>query len=475
LVVKLLFGAKALQARSKRASSGACSNFIREVEGENYTLVGRPGLELKATLVTNSGVRGMIEAKGKLYVATSDKFYEINRYWTATNKGTISTLTSRVSMSFDGTYICMVDGLYVYTYNIDTATFTKQTDTDIISNPTHTVYSDGFHFINDSDAGTIATHESPNDPSGNWDALDFSTAEYAPDRLIAMVPNHGNILMIGEFTTEVWEYDINSSALPLKPIRSAYMEYGTVAPYSPVKYDTTVVWLARDTNGHGVAVRVTDGWELDVISTTELHVEWGSYLTIDDAFSQVWWIDGHPLWLLTFPSADKTWVYDSSTGGWSEFNRYEADIEERGRHRSNASAFFNGKVVCGDYKNGRVYEVGFNHLDDNGVTILSSAESQKIWDGGRRIFHARIEFLFERGVGLTDDANQGYDPQIRLEWSDDDGNTWYDRGWKSIGKKGEYRKRVFWNRLGSSRERIYRVSMSDPVEWILSSAELEVA
>ena len=471
--MRLLFGIKALQSRSKRASSGACSNLIREMEGDAFTLVGRPGFLEKEELGSGP-VRGLIEAKGKLYAVSNDGFYEIDTNWIGTNKGTLGTTGGRVTMSFDGTYICVVDGTYLYTYSIDTKVFARNTDTDIISNPTHTVFSDGFHFINDSDAGTIATHETAYDPSGNWDALDFATAEYSPDRLIAMIPDHAWIFMLGEYTTEVWEYDSNSAALPLKPIRAAYMEFGTAAAYSPVKFDNSVAWLAKDINGQGVAVRAKQ-WLPEIISTPELHAEWSSYTTIADAFSQVWWVDGHPLWILTFPTADRTWVYDSSIQGWSEFNRYIPDITKRGRHRANASAFFNGSIVCGDYENGKIYEVAFTHRDDNGTTILSYAESQKIWDGGRRIFHSRIEFMFERGVGVTDDANQGYDPKIRLEWSDDDGNTWYDRGWKTIGKKGEYRKRVFWNRLGSSRERIYKISMSDPVEWILSSVELDIA
>ena len=471
--MKLIFGAKALQSRSKRASAGSCSNFIREVEGDSFTLVGRPGYTEKVE-VGNGPIRGLIEARDNLYVVSNDDFYVVDSDWVASIKGTLGTTGGHVSMSFDGDYICVVDGSYVYTYDIENAVFVKNTDTDIISNPTHTSLLHGFHFINNSETGTIATHESPNDPAGNWNALDFSTFSDSKDRLISHLENRDEIFMFGDKSFQIWEYDTNSAALPLKPIEAATGEVGIAAPFSAIEFDNTVVWLAKDKHGQGVFVRAK-GWTPEIISPQELHTEWGSYSTIADAFSQVWGIDGHSLLLVTFPTADKTWVYDSSNQSWTEFNRYDPDITERGRHRSNASTLFNERVVCGDYLNGKIYEVSFSHRDDDGTTILSTAESQKVYEGGQRIFHSRIELMFDRGVGLTDDANQGYDPKVRLEYSNDDGNSWHDKGWKSIGKKGELKHRVFWNRLGSARERIYRISVSDPVKWILANAELDVA
>ena len=117
----------------------------------------------------------------------------------------------------------------------------------------------------------------------------------------------------------------------------------------------------------------------------------------------------------------------------------------------------------------------FDTQDENGSPLLCSAESQKVWDSGKRLFHSRIELNFERGVGLTDDANQGHEPKVRLMYSDDDGNSWYDREWKTIGQKGEYKHRCWWAGLGSSYERIYKIEVSDPVEWIMTGAELSVS
>jgi len=68
---------------------------------------------------------------------------------------------------------------------------------------------------------------------------------------------------------------------------------------------------------------------------------------------------------------------------------------------------------------------------------------------------------------------QGQDPQILLDWSDDHGRTWSNQLSASMGKVGEYTKRVKWFRLGQSRDRIFRITISDPVKRVIISGHIE--
>ena len=68
---------------------------------------------------------------------------------------------------------------------------------------------------------------------------------------------------------------------------------------------------------------------------------------------------------------------------------------------------------------------------------------------------------------------QGREPQIMLDWSDDNAKTWSNQRTASFGMVGHYRQRVKFFRLGQARDRIYRVSISDPVKRVILSAELE--
>jgi hypothetical protein len=60
-----------------------------------------------------------------------------------------------------------------------------------------------------------------------------------------------------------------------------------------------------------------------------------------------------------------------------------------------------------------------------------------------------------------------------LRWSNDGGSTWSNEYWTSIGRIGRYLNRAIWRRLGMSRDRIFEVTVSDPVKCVIVSANLK--
>ena len=74
-------------------------------------------------------------------------------------------------------------------------------------------------------------------------------------------------------------------------------------------------------------------------------------------------------------------------------------------------------------------------------------------------------------MGLATGA--GSDPQAMMDWSDDGGHTWSNEHWADIGEIGEYDRRARWSKLGRSRDRIYRVTVSDPIKVVILGANLE--
>jgi hypothetical protein len=86
-------------------------------------------------------------------------------------------------------------------------------------------------------------------------------------------------------------------------------------------------------------------------------------------------------------------------------------------------------------------------------------------------FFARFQLQLEAGVGTASDP--GTDPQLSLRWSDDGGHTWRAPLAVSAGLQGAFRRRAIWRRLGRSRDRVFEVSMTDPVKWVLLAASLD--
>jgi len=71
------------------------------------------------------------------------------------------------------------------------------------------------------------------------------------------------------------------------------------------------------------------------------------------------------------------------------------------------------------------------------------------------------------------EGSQGVDPKAMLRWSNDGGSTWSKEHWVSIGKIGKYKNRAIWRRLGWSRDKIFEVVVTDPVNATIVSANLK--
>jgi len=79
-------------------------------------------------------------------------------------------------------------------------------------------------------------------------------------------------------------------------------------------------------------------------------------------------------------------------------------------------------------------------------------------------------------IGFNSQQNQldqTTNPQAMLRWSNDGGSTWSNEHWVSIGPLGKYKNRAIWRRLGWSRDRVFEVVVSDPVNAVIVSANLK--
>jgi hypothetical protein len=91
---------------------------------------------------------------------------------------------------------------------------------------------------------------------------------------------------------------------------------------------------------------------------------------------------------------------------------------------------------------------------------------------GNRITFDKFQIDLETGLGIA--TGQGEDPQVMLRWSDDGGQTWSSEHWVSAGPQGAFKTRAIWRRLGQARDRVFEVTMTDPVPWRLIAAWIDV-
>jgi hypothetical protein len=99
----------------------------------------------------------------------------------------------------------------------------------------------------------------------------------------------------------------------------------------------------------------------------------------------------------------------------------------------------------------------------DGSVIRRVRRSPGFFTEGRPFTYRRLQLELEVGLGLQ--SGQGSTPIVMLRTSDDGGKTWSRERHASAGAIGKYLTRVFWTRLGTARDRLFEVSVSDPIPW----------
>ena len=489
-------------ARSVNAAANRCVNLYPELVpegGKEPAFLNRaPGLRLLATL-GGGPVRGMWQFGNNGYAVSGNTLYRVDTSWNATALGTVSG-TGPVSMADNGTQLFVAANPDGYIYNASTNVFGAIADPDFPGAVT-VGYLDGYFVFNPPDSQRIYITSLLD--GTQVDPTEFASAEGSPDGVVAVLSNFRELWVFGTNSVEVW-YDSGATDFPLQRIQGAYNELGCAAAYSVAKMDNGVFWLGQDARGRGIVYRA-NGYQGQRISThaVEWHIQ--SYGDIRDAIAYTYQQDGHSFYVLTFPSADRTWVYDIATNAWHERAGWENS--QFTRHRSNCQMVFNNEIVVGDYENGKLYAFDPEVYADNGQ-IQKWLRSWRALPTGqnnlKRTAHHSLQLDCESGVGLSgqdaydvdylltesDDfllteagdfltldfvAVQGANPKAMLRWSDDGGHTWSNEHWAEMGRIGEYYRRVFWRRLGMTlklRDRVYEVSGTDPVKIAIMGAEL---
>jgi hypothetical protein len=433
-----------------------------------------PGLNFLQTIGTGP-IRGLWahQTNGSdFYVVSGNGFYKVTGL-TATPRllGTVIG-TGPVSIADNGTQLFIAANGPSYIYNEVTDTFGPITDPDFPGAVTVS-YLDGYFVFNEPNSQKIWVTQLLDGTS--IDPLDFASAEGSPDGVVAVLTDHRELWVFGTDTAEVW-YNTGGLDFPLTRIQGAFNELGCAAPYSVAKMDNQIYWLGKDARGQGIVYRAA-GYMGQRISTHAIEWQMQEYPDLSDAVGYTYQQDGHSFYVLNFPTANTTWVYDVATGAWHE--RAAFSNGEFYRHRGNNMCNFNGNIIIGDYENGNIYTFDLNVYADNGQPQKWLRSWRALPTGANNLTRTAqhgMQLDCETGVGINN--GQGSNPQAMLRWSDDGGHTWSNEHWKSMGRIGRYGFRTIWRRLGMTlkiRDRVYEVSGTDPVRIYIMGAELVIS
>jgi hypothetical protein len=460
----------AYAAKSVIADAQRCVNLYAEQNPQDanapFTYYPTPGLTLVSTPPVAGESRCLYTAtNGKRYEVVGKNVYEVDTTNTYTLLGSIGSDVGPASMIDNGTSAFLVDGTKLgYTIDLTTNAFAV-CDDEAFYGADKVDYVDGY-FVFNQPATQHFYISLYNDVK--FDSLDIASKSTYSDNLVTFAVMHREIWLFGEQTTEVW-YNTGSSDFTFGRMPGVYIEHGCAAKHSVAKIDLALFWLGKDLQGQGV-VFAGKNYAAERISTHALEAEFLTYSRIDDAIGFSYLQGGHAFYVLTFPTANKTWCFDTATGQWHQ-RAYLAADGALGRHRMNCHSFNAGRNLVGDYETGKVYALDPNSYTDNGNPIerIRSFPHISGADGNRVMFRQFVADM-EVGRGMPSDE----EPAIRLRWSDDRGASWGNYVSASLGRVGEYLTSIQWQRLGYARDRVFELSWSTPVRTALNGAWADV-
>lgn len=396
---------------------------------------------------------------------------------TISNVGTLKTNSGPVSIRDNNTgggVAVIVDGPNGYYYNLSTKAVTQITDPNFLGAST-VAYIDGWFVFSEPNSQTFYTNSAPY--SSTFNASLFALKDSFSDNLLALWEKKEELWLFGERTLEIW-YNAGGATFAFQRIPGQIQQIGCAAIYSISRLQSGtedgLIWLARSNRGENIVVK-TNGFSCENITTPAVSDAIASYSITSDAIGYTYQEDGHEFYVLNFPSADRTWVYDPTVPpqmAWHQRLSYDSYADLFHRDRTNCCIDFAGMRLVGDYQNGSIYQMTRAVYTDGGWPILSRRRSPFIWDkdNRQRMQMASLQVDFATGVGNA--SGMGVNPQATLRLSRDYGKTYGEPIQSPIGLIGNYTNRCLWRKLGWTRGTVAQIEVIDPVNRDIVGATL---
>ncbi len=434
----------------------------QDSESGRPALYGTPGFR-SFVAVAAVGGRALFTMNGRTHAIMGGSVQEVFQTATATNRGAVlqdGNLAYLTTNGVGGNQLGVASGGNFYSLNLTTNVLSAA----LLTGECHQLgMLDGYGVMFNATDHKIRISEL-NDFT-TLDPTQFAIRSSAPDNWQAMCVNPPDVWLIGGTSGDVW-YDAGAYPFPFAPRPGASFPYGIAAQHSIAAAGDSVLWLAQTLDGVGPVVRAR-GYTPQPISSFALETAIAGYLRtsiVTDAEALVYSQAGHAFYVLRFPSANATWVYDLRTNQWHErgkwisaLNRYDVWSP-----RVVTSAF--GKHLTGDATSGTIAEMEdtlCSELDGTAIRRVRIPPALVVRDGGRG-FVDRFELEIQSGVGTS--TGQGVKPVAEMRVSHDYGQTWGNARQRPIGPMGATEQKTFWLNCGSSEKSwVPEIVITDPV------------
>src|SRR3990167_3760233 len=272
-----------------------------------------PGLTEFGTVSDVEG-RGAFAHDGRFFAVFGDTLSEFDSAGTPTALGTVAVNGNPVTFDTNGdggAELMITSGDAGYMLDLSTNTLT----TPLASGASMCGQLDGFFVSLNATTSTMRISESLD--GSTWSGTQIAQRTTASDPWTAMIVSRGEVYLFGDKTGEAW-YNAGLSPFPLAARPEGFFQTGIAAAYSLAKFMGGVAWVGRTEAGNP-AVYTMDGYTPVKISTQA--IEWllqtfDDAVGVEDAVGWSYSREGHDFYAVSFPSSNRTYVYDGATQLW---------------------------------------------------------------------------------------------------------------------------------------------------------------
>jgi hypothetical protein len=501
----LPLGAKPYSAPYNSIGKEICQNLMVEYSSTDtakaqYYYISTPGLKLQSyDSVNNGACRALYTtAEHKTYTVVGNGFYEVAQNGIKALKGTLTTNVGPVSMTENGYQMILVDGRAGWIFDYVTQDFTRITDEYFPGNsegtdaPTHVTYIDTYFIVNVPNKNEYQWSNSyykndngddykPSVVNGYWNAIQMGQKMGRPDIVNALIDCTNMLWLFGTNSIEI-HYDTgNYNGQLFARYEGAILEVGTSAPKSVARYANSVFWLGSDKSGT-IGVFTNEGMSPKRISTRCIEQIIEGFDTTTDCIGFTYAQAGHSYYVMQFPGAKKTLVYDSVTQAWHERTYLNSNTGALEMWRGIYSTSNWDKIIVGNPNHSSLFELDLNYFqnddeDGNGVNYIKRVKTTPIeFNNGQLLRFNTFQVMFQQGVGLNDNTAEqiGKNPECLIAFSNDSGSTYSGERVAYIGAQGQYAYRSRITTIGIGRNRVWRITITDPIRVIIVGILVDV-
>lgn len=294
-------------------------------------------------------------------------------------------------------------------------------------------------------------------PGEAWAALDSVVAEKSPDNLVAVRPLGDLFMLLGAASIEGWQ-QTGLADPPIRRVSGMTYPVGCLARDAAKVVGSSLIFVGDDFSVYEYTTFpqvISDFGLSEQIRLTEpSKLRAWSFGT-----------DQHRFYVLRLGDR-ATWVFDLTTRKWFNWSSYG-----KAYFQPHLGAQIGGTALAASDEGGTIWKVAADALSDDSATIERRFTGLAVLKGGRAFLDS-LSLHCATGVGLA--TGQGSDPTIGMRYSTDDGHTWSDWEWESLGLIGDYEYRPIWRRLGQidAPNVLFEWLVTDPVTVRASDARL---